>query len=130
MDVINYLDNLKVNGVDHIRLKIRKYTDIIPILREYYSTKKWMVIEDKTRLEKVLKDSEDNLKQYDGLSFLNDPNIDEYTKFVMYVNHYEGEGFITVEKLKELDEVSLTEFTDDDIVRNSLITKILGKFDE
>ena len=102
MDVINYLDNLKANGVDHIKLKIRKYTDIIPILREYYSTKKWMVIEDKTRLEKVLKDSEDNLKQYDGLSFLNDPNIDEYTKFVMYVNHYEGEGFITVERLKEL----------------------------
>lgn len=36
----------------------------------------------------------------------------------------------SVEKLKELDEVSLTEFTDDDIVRNSLITKILGKFDD
>lgn len=35
-----------------------------------------------------------------------------------------------VDKLKEMDEVSVTEFTDDDIVRNKLITKILQKFDE
>ena len=101
-DIINYLDNLKANGVDHIKLKVRKYTDVLPILRDYYSTKKWMVIEDKSRLEKVMEENDNNLKQYEGLSFLNDPSIDEYTKFVMYVNHYEGEGFITIEKLKEL----------------------------
>lgn len=35
-----------------------------------------------------------------------------------------------VEKLGDMDEVSITEFTDDDIVRNKLITKILKKFDE
>lgn len=35
-----------------------------------------------------------------------------------------------VDKLSEMDEVSVTEFTDDDIVRNKLITKILRKFDE
>ena len=33
------------------------------------------------------------------------------------------------EKLSELDEVSIIEFTEKDIVRNSLITKILEKFD-
>jgi phosphate starvation-inducible PhoH-like protein len=33
------------------------------------------------------------------------------------------------EHLSELEEVSITEFTDDDIVRNKLITKILQKFD-
>jgi phosphate starvation-inducible protein PhoH len=30
-----------------------------------------------------------------------------------------------VEKLKDFDEVSVIEFTEDDIVRNSLISKIL-----
>ena len=33
------------------------------------------------------------------------------------------------ERLSELEEVSITEFTDDDIVRNKLITKILQNFD-
>lgn len=33
------------------------------------------------------------------------------------------------ERLSELDEVSITEFEDSDIVRNGLITKILQKFD-
>jgi phosphate starvation-inducible PhoH-like protein len=33
------------------------------------------------------------------------------------------------EKLKELDEVSVTEFTDEDIVRNKLIVKILKLID-
>lgn len=33
------------------------------------------------------------------------------------------------DKLQSLDEVSITEFTDNDIVRNGLITKILQKFD-
>lgn len=35
----------------------------------------------------------------------------------------------SVERLSELEEVSITEFTDKDIVRNKLITKILQKFD-
>ena len=35
----------------------------------------------------------------------------------------------SAEHLSELEEVSITEFTDDDIVRNKLITKILQKFD-
>lgn len=34
------------------------------------------------------------------------------------------------DKLSSLEEVSVTEFTDEDIVRNKLITKILKKFDE
>lgn len=35
-----------------------------------------------------------------------------------------------VKKLSCMDEVSITEFTDEDIVRNKLITKILQRFDE
>lgn len=101
-EIIKYLNGLKESGIDHIRLKINKYVDIIPILKEYYRNKKWMTIEDKTRVELALKANEDVLKRYEGLEFLNDPNIDEYTKFCMYVNHYEGEGFVTVDRLKEL----------------------------
>lgn len=35
-----------------------------------------------------------------------------------------------VSKLKDMDEVSVTEFTNDDIVRNEIITKILTAWDE
>lgn len=34
-----------------------------------------------------------------------------------------------VDKLKDMEEISITEFTEDDIVRNGLITKILQKWD-
>lgn len=47
------------------------------------------------------------------------------------VNKNDESGLIySVEHLRDLDEVSITEFTNDDIVRNELITKILEKFDE
>jgi phosphate starvation-inducible protein PhoH len=35
----------------------------------------------------------------------------------------------SIEKLSDMEEVSVTEFTDEDIVRNGLITKILQHWD-
>ena len=101
-EIIKYLERLKESGIDYIKLKIRKYIDAIPIIKEYFRTKEWLVISDKIKAEQSLKASEEVMSKYKGLEFLTDPNIDDYTKFVMYVNSQEGEGFLTVENLKEL----------------------------
>ena len=102
--VITYLNKLKEDGIDYIKIKIKKYSDNIPIIKEYYRNSKWLTVDDKTKIEKSLEASKEILDKYKGLEFLQDPSLDEYTKFVMYVNHYEGEGFVTVEKLKQLLE--------------------------
>lgn len=101
-EIIHYLEGLKESGIDYIKLKIKKYIDAVPIIKEYFRSKEWMTISDKIKAETILKANEEALNKYKGLEFLTDPNIDDYTKFVMYVNSQEGEGFLTIEKLKEL----------------------------
>lgn len=103
-EVIKYLNNLKESGIDHIKLKIRKYSSTNDILKEYYRDKDWIKIDDRSKVEQAAQASEEMMEKYSGLDFLYDPNIDEYTKFVMYVNHYEGENFVTVDKLKKIIE--------------------------
>ena len=97
-EIINYLERLKSNGIDYIKLKIRKRPEIVPILRDHFRNSNWMTIED----IKPKQESETVENKYNGLDFLMDNSLDEYTKFVMYVNSQEGEGFITVDKLKEV----------------------------
>ena len=104
--VIEYLDNLNAQGVHYIKLKIRSINPTNVIIKDYYRNKKYVTVEDNTRQEEALEKSKDIINQYEELSFLNDPSIDEYTKYCMYVNHYEGENFVTVDRLKKILEES------------------------
>lgn len=101
-EVIKYLEELHKEGIDHIRIQIKKYTDNLPIIREYFRNASWIKIDDKTRMLRALEKNNEAIKKYDGLDFLVDPKLDEYTKFVMYVNHQEGEEFISVNELKKI----------------------------
>lgn len=101
-EIIKYLEQLHESGIDHIRILIKKYTDNLPIIREYFRTANWLKVEDKSKALQLIQRSEDSLKKYKGLEFLIDPALDEYSKFVMYVNMQEGEQFITVEELKKI----------------------------
>ena len=101
-EVIKYLEGLHDSGIDHIRLVIKKYSDNLPIIKEYFRTATWLKLEDKTKALEALRRNEEEIKKYSGMEFLVDPNIDEYTKFVMYVNSQEGEEYLTVDELKKL----------------------------
>lgn len=97
--IINYLEDMKAHGVDYVKLKI-KSNDYLPIIKDYFHASDWVSYDVvKTTLSV---DEEAMQSKYQGLDFLTDPSIDEFTKFVMYVNSQEGEGFITVEKLKQI----------------------------
>ena len=41
-------------------------------------------------------------KKYEKLDFLMDPKMDEYEKFVRYINYNQGSDYITVDKLREI----------------------------
>lgn len=98
-EIIKYLEKLKADGIDYIKLKVDKFNNNIPILREYFRGQDWIKIDNKKA--QVVFDADIESK-YQNFEFLTDPSIDEYTKFVMYVNSFEGEGFLTIEKLKEI----------------------------
>ena len=98
-EIIKYLEKLKADGIDYIKLKVDKFNNNIPIIREYFRGQDWIKIDSKKAQVAFDTDIE---SKYQNLEFLTDPSIDEYTKFVMYVNSFEGEGFLTIEKLKEI----------------------------
>ena len=54
------------------------------------------------RNREVINMTEDINDKYSNMGFLLDPSIDEYTKFVMFVNYNKGEDFITIDKLKKV----------------------------
>lgn len=98
--IIQYLEQMKRDGVDYIRLKIKEPNDNLPIIKDYFHASDWVsydVVKTTLSMNKEVIQS-----KYNGLDFLVDPNIDEFTKFVMYVNSQEGEGFVTVDKLKAI----------------------------
>ena len=54
------------------------------------------------RSQQVVNMQEDLNDKYASMGFLMDPAIDEYTKFVMFINYNKGSDFITVDKLKQV----------------------------
>ena len=103
--LINYFDSLLANGIDNVRID---FSDIdIPtvqkIVEQYYINNNNVSIKRYTEKNtpKVNTTEEIENKNSD-LGFLLDPKLDEYTKFVNFINHNEGKQFITVEELKKV----------------------------
>ena len=109
-EVINYLDNLHNQGIDHIRLKITKvlsdnenanYT----ILKNYYRNSDYIdLLYNQKRSDQDRKVMQELTEEYENYSYLLDPSLDSYTKFVMYVNSQEDGDFINVEESKNILE--------------------------
>lgn len=103
--LINYFDNLLANGIDNVRID---FSDLnIPtvqkIIEQYYMNNNNVSI--KRYIEKntpQVNTTEEIENKYADLGFLLDPNLDEYSKFVNFINHNEGKQFITVEELKKV----------------------------
>lgn len=106
-DTIDYINRLKVEqGIDYIKVKFdfqmkaadkmlinNQYKNDDTVTLEYYSHEKEMQKE----LEEKARDN------YQKFSFLMDPSLTDYQKFVMWVNYHEGnESFITVEELEAI----------------------------
>lgn len=101
-DIVKYIDNLKASGIEHLRIKIRKYSDVVPIIKDHYRNNNGIDIADVSRQSLSLQASEEVMDKYKDMPFLLDNNLNEYEKFVKYVNHYEGEQFITLDELMDL----------------------------
>ena len=103
--VIVYLDGLLANGIHNIRIDFSNLNEpsIQKIIEQYYENNPNVAI--KRYIDKSIPQvntTEEIEQKYSDLSFLLDISLDEYTKFVNFINHNEGKQFITVEKLKSI----------------------------
>lgn len=103
--IVHHLDNLLANGVHNIRIDFSDINQptLQKIVEQYYATNRNVVVKRYVdRTSPQVNTTEAIQKQYEDLGFLLDPQMDEYSKFVNFINHNEGDQFITVEKLKEI----------------------------
>lgn len=102
--VIQYLDNLLVNGVDNIRIDFSGLNNpaIQKIIEQYYTNNSSVVIKRYVDKDPKVDTTEEIKTKYSDLDFLLDPKLDSYTKFVNFINHNMGSQYITVERLKSV----------------------------
>lgn len=101
-----YLDNLKAQGIDHVRIDFSGKNDLTAqnLVEKYYANDPRVAIKrytDSSSKEKpVIENTID--EKYSKMNFLIDPGLDSYTKFVNFVNYNEGKSILTVDQLKAI----------------------------
>jgi len=93
------------HGIDYIRVQFNNGNDNINVVKAYFRTNQTVVLQELDKKLRLIEEiDKTTLEQNQQYSYILDHNIDDYTKFVMYVNQYEGSDFITVEELVKLLE--------------------------
>ena len=108
-NIIEFIKHHKeINNIDFIRVQFNKANENMNVVRTYFRTNGTV----------FLQELDDKSKQYDRIdqnvyeqnsqySYILDNELDDYTKFVMYVNQCEGSEFITVNELISLLEAKV-----------------------
>lgn len=104
-EIIQHLNNLKASGIDNIRIDFSAWNNpqVQHMVEQYYSTNPSVAIKGYTEKSSIaVNTTEEIMTKYNAIDFLLDPRLDEYTKFVQFINHNEGINFITVDQLKDV----------------------------
>lgn len=108
--IIQYIDNLKSNGIDHLRVIFTKEVlEKINIIKQYYRNNNGVDIQtnfEQYRIQQKLDEIRKEDEQYD---YLFDPNISYTAKLVSYINQSEGKEIWTVDSfvkfLKDIEKI-------------------------
>lgn len=104
-DVIAYIDKLKNEGVDYIRLTFGKEvpSENIAIIREYYKNngRIKLKLNEEKQTGVITENKGDN---YDKYAYLFDATLSEYDKLARYINDRENCIFTTGEEIKRIIE--------------------------
>lgn len=105
-DVIKYINMLREEGIDYIRIQFGKEvpSENLAIIKEYYKNNgriKFKLLEDKsTQITSEPKDSD----KYGKFKYLFDDNISPYVKLATYINDKENCMFTTGDEIKKIIE--------------------------
>ena len=107
--IIDYIRNYKEqHGVDYIRIQYNTTNQNMTIVKNYYRTNSHFKFDELSRKESQIKQiDEEILAKNEQYPYVMDPSIDDYSKFVMYVNQNENCEYITSDELIKLLEEEL-----------------------
>ena len=100
--MIKYINDLKSQGIDNIRVEFTIENSNIELVKEYYRTCSNVVIKDllKSRqLDLKKKEFESRFSQY---SYVLDKNLSEYEILSRYINQNMGYKYITADEIIDL----------------------------
>lgn len=100
--IIDYINSLKQQGIDYIRIKFTKNdVEKINLLRNYYRTRSDIKIEtnfEQERLQQEINSLDQKYRQYD---YLFDKNLSSTDILVRYINQEEHNDYWTVDTLRQ-----------------------------
>lgn len=104
-EIIDYINQLKQDqGIDYIKVKFRYpiagYNKTV--INNYYRTNPYVTPDFSEIKKEELKNQDIIDAQNQQYNYLMDKSINDFDRFVKYVNDNEGYEFITVQKLNEL----------------------------
>ena len=109
-DVINYITDLKNNGVDYVRIEFSPIEDEkaianIDLIKKYYRTDNTIKVKSESiRTKNTVKANQEVLDKYKDYDYILDKSLSEYDILTRYINQNMGYKYITVEDLKSIIE--------------------------
>lgn len=105
-DVIDYINGLKANGIDHIRVQFTQDNSTTEVVKKYFSSIPYVKI-DTTAIKKQQTELQMNQnvfdsEEYAGLEFILDDSLDKKDILCKYANFLKGFTYITVDELVDL----------------------------
>lgn len=102
-DIIGYINNLKSQGIDHLKVKFKYQIDDgnKTILNNYFRNNKEISLSFADAQEDAMNKALDEHKD-DEYAFINDSKLSDEEKFVKFCNIKEGYKFITLDELHNL----------------------------
>ena len=99
--IIEYIKHYREShNIDYIRVQFNNANENMQIVRSYFRNNPNVVLQELDRKSKALEQIDQSIiEQNSQYSYIIDNELDDYTKFVMYINQNEGEDFITVDEL-------------------------------
>lgn len=96
--IIDYINKLKSDGIDFIRIKFTKNdAEKISILKSYFNNRSDIKIEANFEREKIKRQLQEMDEKYQEYDYLFDDNLSSKEKLVQYINQQENSSYWTLD---------------------------------
>lgn len=100
--IIDYINKLKLDGIDFIRIKFTKNdSEKISILKSYFNNRNDIKIEANFEREKIKRQLQEMDEKYQEFDYLFDDNLSSKEKLVQYINQQENSTYWTLDNFEK-----------------------------
>lgn len=100
--IIDYINKLKSDGIDFIRIKFTKNdSEKISILKSYFNNRNDIKIEANFEREKIKRQLQEMDEKYQEFDYLFDDNLSSKEKLVQYINQQENSTYWTLDNFEK-----------------------------